>query len=208
MQPFTSHIGKPVALPHENIDTDQIIPKQFLKRIERTGYGKYLFFDSRYLQADGAPNPEFELNKPQFAGASVLVAGPNFGCGSSREHAVWALMEYGIRAVIAPSFADIFSTNAYKNGLLTATVTAEVSAQLLTGVRRGSITKIDVDLLRQQITAGNLVASFSIDDFRRDYLLRGLDDIAQTLTMVEEISTFEEKRPKWLEHGSAREAIA
>src|SRR5215211_7010724 len=117
MQPFKKHTGRAVSLPRANVDTDQIIPKQFLKRIERTGFGPSLFFDWRYL-ADGAPNPDFELNRPEAAGASILIAGSNFGCGSSREHAPWALAEYGFRAIIAPSFADIFFGNCCQNGLL------------------------------------------------------------------------------------------
>ena len=117
MQPFSVHSGRVAALPRANVDTDQIIPKQFLKRIERTGFGPCLFFDWRYL-ADGSPNPEFELNRPEAAGATILVAGPNFGCGSSREHAPWALAEYGFRCIVAPSFADIFYGNCCQNGLL------------------------------------------------------------------------------------------
>src|SRR6266511_4823465 len=117
MQPFTVHTGRAVSLPRANVDTDQIIPKQFLKRIERTGFGASLFYDWRYL-ADGSPDPRFERNRPAAAGATILIAGPNFGCGSSREHAPWALADYGFRAIIAPSFADIFANNCMKNGLL------------------------------------------------------------------------------------------
>src|SRR4030095_11268119 len=170
MTPFTKHTGLVAPLNRANVDTDQIIPKQFLKRIERTGFGEFLFYDWRYLP-DGEPNPSFVLNEPRYKGASILVADKNFGCGSSREHAPWALGEYGFRVIIAPSFADIFANNCFKNGMLPLTLTAEQVQEIM---RRQTLT---VDLETQTITDGSgLSVEFVVSDFQRNCLLEGLDD--------------------------------
>jgi 3-isopropylmalate/(R)-2-methylmalate dehydratase small subunit len=195
MQPFENHTGRTVSLPRANVDTDQIIPKQFLKRIERTGFGPALFFDWRYL-ADGAPNPEFELNRPEAAGASILIAGSNFGCGSSREHAPWALAEYGFRAIIAPSFADIFFGNCCQNGLLPV-VLQEAQVQEL--FRRAASTSagydLTIDLVERRVSDGaGFEAVFEIDDYRREMLLQGLDEIGKTLRNEAAITAFEGRR--------------
>jgi 3-isopropylmalate/(R)-2-methylmalate dehydratase small subunit len=195
MQPFSVHSGRVAALPRANVDTDQIIPKQFLKRIERTGFGPCLFFDWRYL-ADGSPNPEFELNRPAAAGASILLAGPNFGCGSSREHAPWALAEYGFRSIIAPSFADIFSGNCFQNGLLPVTLPEQLVTELFD--RAGAAKDgyhLTVDLQRRRVCdAGGFDAGFAVDEYRRDMLLQGLDEIGRTLLQEDRIAVFERRR--------------
>ncbi len=195
MKPFTTHRGRVATLPRVNVDTDQIIPKQFLKRIERTGFGQFLFFDWRF-RADGSPDPAFELNQPRAQGASILVAGTNFGCGSSREHAPWALSEYGFRAVIAPSFADIFYNNCCQTGLLPVRLTEAEVAELF---RRSDAApngyELTVDLERQRVAdQGEFEASFDIDGYRRDMLLRGLDEIGRTLLQESRIVAFEQRR--------------
>jgi 3-isopropylmalate/(R)-2-methylmalate dehydratase small subunit len=195
MKPFAAHRGRVATLPRVNVDTDQIIPKQFLKRIERTGFGQFLFFDWRF-RADGSPDPSFELNQPRAQGASILVAGTNFGCGSSREHAPWALSEYGFRAVIAPSFADIFYNNCCQTGLLPVRLTEDDVAELF---RRFEAApngyELTVDLERQRVTDQNgFEASFDIDSYRRDMLLRGLDEIGRTLLQESTIAAFEQRR--------------
>ena len=195
MKPFTTHRGRIATLPRVNVDTDQIIPKQFLKRIERTGFGQFLFFDWRF-RADGSPDPAFELNRPRAHGASILVAGTNFGCGSSREHAPWALSEYGFRAVIAPSFADIFYNNCCQTGLLPVRLTEAEVAELF---RRSDAApngyELTVDLERQRVAdQGEFEASFDIDSYRRDMLLRGLDEIGRTLLQESTIAAFEQRR--------------
>jgi 3-isopropylmalate/(R)-2-methylmalate dehydratase small subunit len=195
MKPFTTHRGRIATLPRVNVDTDQIIPKQFLKRIERTGFGQFLFFDWRF-RADGSPDPAFELNQPRAQGASILVAGTNFGCGSSREHAPWALSEYGFRAVIAPSFADIFYNNCCQTGLLPVRLTEAEVAELF---RRSDAApngyELTVDLERQRVAdQGEFEASFDIDSYRRDMLLRGLDEIGRTLLQESTIAAFEQRR--------------
>ena len=204
MQPFSEHTGRAVSLPRANVDTDQIIPKQFLKRIERTGFGPSLFFDWRYL-ADGIPNPEFELNRPQAEGASVLIAGANFGCGSSREHAPWALAEYGFRAIIAPSFADIFFGNCCQNGLLPV-VLPEAQVQVL--ARRAAAAssgyELTVDLVNQVVRDGQGFESrFEMDEYRRAMLLEGLDEIGKTLVDEPSIAAYERRRAAELEGSSA-----
>jgi 3-isopropylmalate/(R)-2-methylmalate dehydratase small subunit len=195
MQPFKKHSGRAVSLPRANVDTDQIIPKQFLKRIERTGFGPSLFFDWRY-QADGTPNPDFELNRPDAAGATILIAGSNFGCGSSREHAPWALAEYGFRAIIAPSFADIFFGNCCQNGLVPV-VLPEARVHDLFGraaAARGGY-DLTVDLVERHVSDGaGFEAGFQIDDYRRDMLLQGLDEIGKTLRNEAAIAAFERRR--------------
>jgi 3-isopropylmalate/(R)-2-methylmalate dehydratase small subunit len=191
---FTKHRGRLVALPRSDVDTDQIIPKQFLKGVERTGFGPALFYDWRYL-ADGSPNPAFELNSPAAHDATILVTGPNFGCGSSREHAVWALAEYGFRAVIAPSFADIFTANCYRNGLLPVRLpAAEVDALMRsTG---GGLHEIVIDLEQQIITGDRgFTARFTADPYGRELLLRGLDEIGRTLLEAAAIAAYERSHP-------------
>ncbi|MEC8554788.1 MAG: 3-isopropylmalate dehydratase small subunit [Planctomycetota bacterium] len=194
MQAFTKHAGTVALMDRANVDTDQIIPKQFLKRIERTGFGQYLFFDWRFLD-DGSDNPDFELNAPAFAGASVLVARRNFGCGSSREHAVWALDDYGIRVVLAPSFADIFFNNCFKNGLLPIKLSESEIDDIFTRVSEHEGYKLNVDLETCQITDEHgLLLEFEVQGFRRQCLLDGLDDIALTLEHESKIAEYEESR--------------
>jgi 3-isopropylmalate/(R)-2-methylmalate dehydratase small subunit len=195
MRAFTVQTGRVAALPRVNVDTDQIIPKQFLKRVERTGFGEFLFFDWRY-RPDGSPDPAFELNRPAARGASVLLAGSNFGCGSSREHAPWALAEYGFRAIVAPSFADIFYNNCCQNGLLPVRLAEAEIAELF---RRADAApegyELTVDLERQRVTDGaGFEATFAIDPYRREMLLRGLDEIGRTLLEEPMITAFERGR--------------
>ena len=193
MKPFTKHTGLVVAMDRANVDTDQIIPKQFLKRIERTGFGEFLFWDWARDESDN-PIPNFELNRPEAKGASVLLARRNFGCGSSREHAPWALEDWGFRVIIAPSFADIFYNNCFKNGILPIKVTPEQLKLLMDDAERGSNATISVDLAAQTIKGpdgGTL--HFDIDPARKTVLLEGLDDIATTLKEASEIAAFEGK---------------
>ena len=191
MQPFVTHTGFTAPLDRPNIDTDQIIPKQFLKRIERTGFGPFLFFDWR-VDSDGNATPDFELNAPRYSGATVLLAGRNFGCGSSREHAVWALADYGFRAIIAPSFADIFFSNALGNGLLPITLPHEQIVELVTRTRDREGYRLTIDL-EQCVVADEegLSRDFEIDPFNRHRLLNGLDDIGLTLQHEDRITTYE-----------------
>ncbi|MGI8914442.1 MAG: 3-isopropylmalate dehydratase small subunit [Chloroflexota bacterium] len=199
MEAFIRHTGLVAPLDRVNVDTDQIIPKQFLKRIERTGFGQFLFFDWRYLD-NGTPNPEFELNRPGYGGASILVAGRNFGCGSSREHAPWALHDYGFRAIIAPSYADIFYNNCCKNGLLPVTLPDETIKALLAKAQAQPGYQLTVDLAAQHVTDNaGFQAPFTVDPFRRDCMLRGLDDIGLTLQHELDISAYESRRPTWLQ---------
>lgn len=195
MQPFRIHKGKVAPLLRANIDTDQIIPKQFLKRIERTGFGEFLFYDWRRTP-EGKLDPSFSLNQPRYAGASVLLASWNFGCGSSREHAVWALEDFGFRAIIAPSFADIFANNCVKNGVLTVVLGEEAVAEI---VRRAEATpdyQITVDLEHLQVQDDRgFSAAFSVDEFTRQCLLQGLDDIGLTLQHDAEITAYEARHP-------------
>jgi 3-isopropylmalate/(R)-2-methylmalate dehydratase small subunit len=200
MKPFRKHKGVVAHLDRENVDTDQIIPKQFLKRIERTGYGPFLFFDWRRIQEGpdaGSPHPGFILNHPDYQDAEILVAGKNFGCGSSREHAAWALADYGFRVVIASSFADIFHSNAGKNGLLLVTLPEEHVQTLLT--RSASIPRyqLTVSLEDQMLHDDHgLSLPFSIDPFRRECLLEGLDDIGLSLKHSEALDRFEQNHDK------------
>ena len=194
MDPFTSHTGKVTPLDRVDVDTDQIIPKQFLKRIERTGYGQFLFHDWRRLK-DGSVDPAFVLNRSEYEDASVLVAGRNFGCGSSREHAPWALMDFGFRAVISSSFADIFKSNCYQNGFLPVELDEADVAHIMTAALVGDGYAVTVDLDGQEVRDGSgWTARFSIDPFRRHSLMNGLDDIGLTLTLESEIQAFEEAR--------------
>jgi 3-isopropylmalate/(R)-2-methylmalate dehydratase small subunit len=188
--PLTRHVGLVVPLWRPNIDTDQIIPKQFLKRIERTGFGRFLFNDWRFLP-DGSPNPDFILNQPRFAGASILVAGDNFGCGSSREHAPWALMDYGFRVLIAPSFADIFYQNALKNGILPIRMEArEAEALAERALPGGYRLEVDVATLTVRDQEG-WSYRFELDPYSQESLLKGLDDIGRTLEKEELIRRYE-----------------
>lgn len=195
MQPFRSHTGRLAVLPRANVDTDQIIPKQFLKRIERTGFGPALFYDWRY-HGDGSPNPDFELNRPDSSGATILLTGPNFGCGSSREHAPWALQDYGFRAIMAPSFADIFYGNCCQNGLLPVVLRESEIAELArrAGEFVSSGYEVTVDLDDQMVTdAAGFRAEFAMDPYRREMLLRGLDEIGRTLELEPSIAAFERR---------------
>jgi 3-isopropylmalate/(R)-2-methylmalate dehydratase small subunit len=194
MEPFRVHTGRVAALPRANVDTDQIIPKQFLKRIERTGFGVSLFHDWRY-GGDGTPDPAFELNRPEAAGASVLLAGANFGCGSSREHAPWALAEYGFRAIVAPSFADIFYGNCCQNGLLPVTLCEDAVAELFRRATASGGYELTVDLERTEVRdAAGFRADFAIAPYRRAMLLDGLDEIGRTLRQEAGIAAFERRR--------------
>ena len=191
MQPFTDHTGLVAALDRGSVDTDQIIPKQFLKRIERTGFGQYLFYDWRFLD-DGSPNPDFELNQAAVSGASLLVARRNFGCGSSREHAVWALEGYGIRVLIAPSFGDIFYNNCFKNGLLPIRLDEETVEQIFQRFSEHAGYSMTVDLQTCRVSDEHgLAVGFEVDTSQRHSLLNGLDDIALTLQHSDQIAQYE-----------------
>ncbi|HTM89743.1 MAG TPA: 3-isopropylmalate dehydratase small subunit [Terriglobales bacterium] len=194
MQAFRIHTGRVAPLDRANVDTDQIIPKQFLKRIERSGYGQFLFYDWRYL-ADGKLDPSFVLNHPRYAGASVLVAGKNFGCGSSREHAPWALLDYGFRTIIAPSFADIFATNCTKNGILPVVLSETQVAELVLRTTQFEGYFLTIDLEKREVRdQSDFLGRFEIDDFKRTFLLEGLDDIGLTLQHENDITLYERQR--------------
>jgi 3-isopropylmalate/(R)-2-methylmalate dehydratase small subunit len=195
MQPFRKHTGKVAPLYRANVDTDQIIPKQFLKRIEKTGFGEFLFNDWR-RSADGALNPDFPLNQSRYSGASILIAGKNFGCGSSREHAVWALADFGFSAVIATSFADIFANNCVKNGVLTVVLSEEEAEEIARRASEIFAYQLTIDLEECTVEDGQgLATHFRIDEFTRHCLLEGLDDIGLTLRHEPEISAYEAKHP-------------
>ncbi len=193
MQPFTTLTSTPAPLKVINVDTDMIIPKQYLKTIKRTGLGTALFSEMRYKD-DGSENPDFVLNQPAYRKSEILVAGDNFGCGSSREHAPWALLDFGIRCVISTSFADIFYNNCFKNGILPIVVSPEDLEKLFDDADRGSNATLTVDLEKQQITGpdGGTV-TFDIDPFRKHCLMNGLDDIGLTMEKAPKIEAFEEK---------------
>jgi 3-isopropylmalate/(R)-2-methylmalate dehydratase small subunit len=197
MKPFRREHGVLVPLDRSDVDTDQIIPKQFLKRIERSGYGPFLFNDWRY-DATGAERPDFVLNRPEYRTGTLLVAGTNFACGSSREHAVWALADQGFRAVVAPSFADIFRNNALKVGLLPVILPEHEVRQLLDLATEQPGVTGTVDLEDQTVSAGDLRFRFSLDSFERHCLLDGLDDIGLTLQHEAAITAFETTRPAWM----------
>jgi len=191
MQAFTKHTGRVATMDRANVDTDQIIPKQFLKRIERTGFGQYLFFDWRFLD-DGQPNPEFELNQPRNAGVSILVTRRNFGSGSSREHAVWALEDYGFRAVLAPSFADIFFNNCFKNGVLPIVLTEGQIDDIFARQAADPNYQLTIDLEACTVAdSRGLNLAFEVQESRRHSLLHGLDDIALTLEQADKIAKYE-----------------
>jgi len=191
MQPFRIHTGKVVPLLRANVDTDQIIPKQFLKRIEKTGFGEFLFYDWR-RKSDGTMDPEFPLNQPRYAGASILVAGKNFGCGSSREHAVWALENFGFRVVIAPAFADIFANNCVQNGVLTVVLPEDQVAEIGKRAEKSPDYQLTVDLEKCQVKDDQgFSTNFNVDESVRHRLLEGLDDIGITLLHESEIAAYE-----------------
>lgn len=190
MEKITTHTGTALPLRRSNVDTDQIIPAVYLKRVTRTGFEDGLFGAWRN-------DPAFILNRPEYAGVSVLVAGPDFGTGSSREHAVWALMDYGFKVVLSSRFADIFRGNSGKAGLLAAQVEQDVVEKLWDMVEADPTTQVTVDLEAREVRAGELVASFQIDDYTRWRLLEGLDDIGITLSHEDDIATYEAKRPSW-----------
>ena len=199
MTGFKQHKGIVVPLDSANVDTDAIIPKQFLQKVNRIGFGKHLFHDWRFLDDAGQqPNLEFVLNQPQFAGASSLLARENFGCGSSREHAPWALADYGFKTIIAPSFADIFYGNAINNGMVPVRLKEEEVDALFQLVAAKPGIEIEVDLEANQVRAGSLSFGFEIDEFRRYCLLNGLDAIGLTLQHEAAISAFEAKQPSWI----------
>lgn len=194
MNPFSKQTGIVATLDRVNVDTDQIIPKQFLKRIERSGFGEFLFYDWRF-NSDGSPKSDFELNQPGFDGATILVARANFGCGSSREHAPWALLDYGFRSIIAPSFADIFYNNCFKNGLLPVALLEHQVEQIFKRASENPGYELTVDLTRQWVTDDEgLRFSFDVDPFRRECLLKGLDDIGMTLQHEDKIREYESRR--------------
>ena len=199
MQEFKQHTGLAAPLDAANVDTDQIIPKQFLQKVSKLGFGKHLFHDWRFLDDAGEqPNPEFVLNAPRYQGASILLARENFGNGSSREHAPWALADYGLRAIIAPSFADIFYGNSLNNGLLVVRLKPEEVDALFKLVEANEGQTITVDLEHQQVRAGELCFDFAIDEFRRYCIMNGLDNIGLTLQHSDAIDAYEAKQPAWL----------
>jgi 3-isopropylmalate/(R)-2-methylmalate dehydratase small subunit len=193
MEPFIQHTGLVAPLDRVNVDTDQMVPKQFLKLLTREGFGRFLFYDWRYLSEE-RPNPEFILNHPRYKGASVLLARANFGCGSSREHAPWAILDYGFRAILAPSFADIFYNNCFKNGILPVTLSNEQMDELFRRTVGNAGYRLTVDLEKQVVRDDRgLPYPFTIDPFRRECLLKGLDDIGLTLVHEGEIRAFEKR---------------
>ena len=203
MQKFTVHTGVAVPLDSANIDTDQIIPKQFLFAVDRNGFGKHLFHDWRYLDdAETKDNPEFNLNKPEYKGATILVARDNFGNGSSREHAPWALMGYGFRAIIAPSFADIFYNNSLGNGLLPVKLTAQEVDEIFKVLTAKPGTQITISLENMTVDVDSLHFKFDLDPFRRHCMLEGLDAISLTLQHQEDISNYEKNMAPWRAHGT------
>lgn len=201
MQPYNKHESIAALMNRSNVDTDQIIPKQFLKKVERSGFGKHLFHDWRFNE-DGSDNPEFELNKPAFKGAKILVVGDNFGCGSSREHAPWAIADYGFNTIISTSYADIFYNNCFKNSILPIVASKEQLAALMQEISANEGVRFTVDLENQEIStpAGNGF-KFDVDPFRKENLIKGLDDIGLTLQHADKIDQYEEKHKQaypWL----------
>ncbi|GHO83541.1 3-isopropylmalate dehydratase small subunit [Dictyobacter formicarum] len=195
MQPFTTHTGLVLPLNRVNVNTDEILPARFLKTVKRTGLGEALFANWRYVDEQQTPNPDFVLNAPRYQGASILVAGDNFGCGSSREHAPWALAEYGFRTIIAPSFADIFYNNCFSNSILPITVPEAVANALMAEVESNPGYTLSIDLAAQTVTRPNQeVIHFEIDAFRKERLLKGLDMVGWTLQMSNDIASYEQRR--------------
>ena len=201
MEPYVKHESTAALLNRINVDTDQIIPKQFLKKVEKTGFGQHLFHDWRF-NSDGSENPEFELNNPAFKGARVLVAGDNFGCGSSREHAPWSIAEYGINTIISTSFADIFYNNCFKNSILPIIVNEQQLESLMNEINNNEGVKFTVDLINQKLsTPGGIVIQFELESFQKEMILNGLDDIDLTLKHISKINEFEDRQKKqvsWL----------
>lgn len=196
MEPLVTHIGKVIPLDKANVDTDQIIPKQFLKRIERTGFGQFLFYDWRF-DDQGQPNEKFVMNRQEYVGASILLARSNFGCGSSREHAPWALLDYGIKVVISSSFADIFYNNCFKNGILPICLKEEEVEELFQKADSGNL-KVTVNLEFQELsTSEGDIYSFETDPYRKKMLLKGLDDIGLTEMYTERIAEYEKTRKSY-----------
>lgn len=194
MQPFIKHNGLVAPMDRVNVDTDQMVPKQFLKWVTREGYGRVLFYDWRYLEGE-KPNPDFVLNRPRYSGATILLARANFGCGSSREHAPWAISQYGFRAIIAPSYADIFYNNCFKNGLLPVTLPEGQVDDLFRRTENNEGYRLTVDLEAQTITDdAGLKFEFRVDPFRRDCLLNGWDDIGLSLRHEDRIASYEQRR--------------
>ncbi len=192
MQAFIQHEGLVVPMDRSDIDTDQLVPKQFLKRVERSGFGKFLFFDWRYLSDNFDENPEFELNRPEYRDATILLARRNFGCGSSREHAPWAIADYGFRVVLASSFADIFYNNSFKNGYLPVALAEEQIEELFQREKKHRPYKLNVNLEKREITDNfGLKITFDIDEFRRECLMNGWDDVGLTLRFEEKIQDYE-----------------
>ena len=207
MQPFRKHTGIVAPLDRVNVDTDQIIPKQFLKRIERTGFGEFLFYDWRF-SGDGKRIPNFVLHQPRYEKATVLVAGRNFGCGSSREHAVWALADFGFHVVIASSFGDIFANNSLKNGMLTVRLTEEEVAEIMRLTKENENYRLTVDLEKLSVDDGQgFSATFAMDEFSRHCLLNGLDDIGLTLQHEAAIAAYEAKHPARREISSLHQSL-
>lgn len=206
MQSFSEHTGLVAPLDRVNVDTDQIVPKQFLKWLTREGYGRVLFYDWRYLDGE-KPNPDFVLNQPRYRGASILLAQANFGCGSSREHAPWAILDYGFRVIIAPSYADIFYNNCFKNGILPVTLSDTQVDELFRRTEKTQGYQLTVDLETQTIADdAGLKLSFKLDPFRRECLLKGLDDIGLTLRSEDKIATYEKQyQPSAELYGSLEE---
>ena len=191
MEKYTKHESIAALMNRSNVDTDQIIPKQFLKKVERTGFGVHLFHDWRY-NADGVTkNPDFELNKPAFEGAKILVTGDNFGCGSSREHAPWAIADYGFNTIISTSYADIFYNNCFKNGILPIKIDEQIAIELSEYSKRKE--EIEINLQNQEIKFGNKIQKFEIDQFKKKCLIEGLDDIALSMEKISKIDNFEKK---------------
>ena len=191
MEKFTKISALVAPLDRANVDTDQIIPKQFLKRIERTGFGEFLFYDWRFLDNGKTPNPEFEMNAARYKGAGILLSRENFGSGSSREHAPWSIREFGFRVIIAPSFADIFYNNCFKNSILPVRLAPEAVEDLFEKVRKNPGFTLEVNLEKQTITGDGVCLDFEIDPFRKQTLLEGLDDISQTLAEAQAIDRYE-----------------
>ncbi|WP_100488408.1 3-isopropylmalate dehydratase small subunit [Sporolactobacillus pectinivorans] len=192
MEPFQTFEGLVCPIDRINVDTDQIIPKQFLKRVERQGFGQFLFYNWRF-DSEGRENPDFILNQPKYAKASILVARNNFGCGSSREHAPWALQDYGFKVIIAPSYADIFYNNCQKNGILTILLEADKVDRLISASQQKSLC-LTVSLEQQTITGDGIHDHFDIEPYRKEMLIKGMDDIAVTLGYEDEISAYEQKQ--------------
>ncbi|NRN27296.1 3-isopropylmalate dehydratase small subunit [Photorhabdus heterorhabditis] len=199
MEKFIQHTGLVAPLDAANVDTDAIIPKQFLQKVTRTGFGRHLFHDWRFLDDAGEkPNPEFVLNLPCYQGASILLARENFGCGSSREHAPWALTDYGFKVVIAPSFADIFYGNSFNNQLLPVKLDDKDVDELFELVQQNQVCRFTVDLGQQKVHAGNKSYDFEIDNFRRHCMMNGLDSIGLTLQHLDDIIAYEQEQPAFL----------